>query len=498
MALTPGLLLSDRYRLTSRIAVGGMGEVWAAEDTRLARTVAVKILKSELTSDPEFVDRFRSEARITASLNHPGIAQVHDYGEVASIAGGPRDTAYLVMELVTGEPLSAVLARTPRLSVPRTLDVLEQAGEALQVAHARALVHRDIKPGNILITPSGQVKITDFGIAKVAHQVPVTRSGMVMGTAQYLSPEQASGNEAVPASDVYALGVVAYECLAGRRPFGGEHPLAVAMAQVNQEPPPLPPDIPPPVVALVMRMLAKDPAARFPTGAALARAVAQVRAGVAPGRRLVAGPVTGSIIVPGGVPGGLPGQVPGPPIAAPVSAPPPAVVVATGPAPVPSGRRTAAAVVIAVLVLLLTAVAAVLIWQNLDTGGQTTPTSTGASTRATQTREQTVPTSGGPINPAIPRTGTSAATSEPEPNAGAESETTDRSSSAGRQDGDSDSRGGGGGGSAGRTGTRSPRTSSAPPMITIPTPLPGGTTGGPFVRPPANAQWNSVPNLAAR
>ena len=220
---------------------------------------------SELTSDPEFVDRFRAEARITASLNHSGIAAVYDYGEVASIAGGPRDTAYLVMELVTGEPLSAVLARTPRLSVPRILDVLEQSGRALQVAHARDLVHRDIKPGNILITPAGQVKITDFGIAKVAHQVPVTRGGMVMGTAQYLSPEQAAGHEARPASDVYALGVVAYECLAGVRPFNGDNPVTVAHG----------PGAAarrrrcrwtcrPPVAGLVMRMLAKDPAQTIP------------------------------------------------------------------------------------------------------------------------------------------------------------------------------------------------------------------------------------------
>jgi serine/threonine-protein kinase len=282
VALTPGLLLADRYRLTARIAVGGMGEVWTADDTRLARRVAVKILKSELTSDPEFVDRFRSEARITASLNHPGIAAVHDYGEVASIAGGPRDTAYLVMELVTGEPLSAALLRTPRLSAPRTLDVLEQSGRALQVAHGRNLVHRDIKPGNILITPAGQVKITDFGIAKVAHQVPVTRSGMVMGTAQYLAPEQAAGREALPASDVYALGVVAFECLAGRRPFDGDSPIAVATAHVQQPPPPLPADVPPPVAALVMRMLSKDPAQRYPDGASLAAACAVVRSGAMP------------------------------------------------------------------------------------------------------------------------------------------------------------------------------------------------------------------------
>ena len=300
MALTPGLLLSDRYRLTRRLAIGGMGEVWEADDTRLARSVAVKVLKPELTSDPEFVDRFRSEARITASLNTSGIAAVYDYGEVASIAGGPRDTAFLVMELVVGEPLSAVLVRTPRISVPRTLDLLEQAGRALQVAHVRALVHRDIKPGNILITPTGEVKITDFGIAKVAYQVPVTRGGLVMGTAQYLAPEQASGREAIPASDIYALGVVAYECLAGVRPFNGENPVGVAMMQVHDAPPPLPPDIPPHVVALVMRMLAKDPAARFPDGASLATAVAAVRTGTAPTR--IRGSALPSAPVPAQVP----------------------------------------------------------------------------------------------------------------------------------------------------------------------------------------------------
>ncbi len=340
MALTPGVMLSDRYRLTNRIAVGGMGEVWGADDLRLARGVAVKILKSELTSDPEFVDRFRAEARITASLNHSGIAAVYDYGEVASVAGGPRDTAFLVMELVIGEPLSAVLGRTPRLSVPRTLDVIEQSGRALQIAHGRALVHRDIKPGNILITPTGQVKITDFGIAKVAHQVPVTRGGMVMGTAQYLSPEQAAGDESFPPSDVYSLGVVAYECLAGMRPFYGENPIAVAIAHVRDEPPPLPPDIPPPVAGLVMRMLAKDPARRFPDGATLARAVAAVRGGAptsfplppvrpfpfqAPAGALAAGVAAGS----GGFPIGPP------------------------PGPERVNRRTGLAVLIAIVVLVL-------------------------------------------------------------------------------------------------------------------------------------------------
>ena len=278
--LTPGLVLSDRYRLNRCIAVGGMGEVWAADDIRLARTVAVKILRPELTGDPEFVDRFRTEARITAALNHPGIAAVYDYGEVGA-GGDPRGhTAYLVMELVAGESLSAVLARMGRLSTGRTLDVLDQTGRALQVAHARSLVHRDIKPGNLLITPGGQVKITDFGIAKLAHQAPVTRTGLVMGTAQYISPEQATGHPAMPASDIYSLGVVAYECLAGRLPFPGENAVAMAMSHVRDTPGPLPADVPPTVAALVMHMLAKDPTARFPNGAALAQAVGQLRSGV--------------------------------------------------------------------------------------------------------------------------------------------------------------------------------------------------------------------------
>ena len=394
MALTPGLLLSDRYRLTNRIAIGGMGEVWAADDTRLARGVAVKILKSELTSDPEFVDRFRAEARITASLNHSGIAAVYDYGEVASTIGGPLDTAFLVMELVVGEPLSAVLTRTPRLSVPRTLDVLEQSGRALQVAHARALVHRDIKPGNILITPTGQVKITDFGIAKVAHQVPVTRGGMVMGTAQYLSPEQAAGQESFPPSDVYALGVVAYECLAGVRPFNGENAVAVAIAQVHDEPPPLPPDIPRPVALLVMRMLVKDPARRYPDGASVARAVAAVRGEAATGYgsqptgfptgatpvrppNVATGPTLFGAAAAQAATRAVP--APGSAIPAPAGYAPPAYAPPLRPAtpsarprlgyPAPVNRRTGVAAVIAVLVLLVVGIAGAILLTHTGTLG---------------------------------------------------------------------------------------------------------------------------------
>ncbi|GGN00719.1 serine/threonine protein kinase [Lentzea pudingi] len=276
--LTTGQLLADRYRLTRRIAVGGMGEVWEAADDRLDRRVAVKVLKAELSGDPEFLHRFRVEARMTASLNHPGIASVHDYGETASVADGPEDTAYLVMELVEGDPLATIISRG-RLSADVTLDLLEQTGNALQAAHERGLVHRDVKPGNIMVTPSGKVKITDFGIAKAVDAAPVTRSGMVMGTAHYIAPEQALGGEAEPASDVYSLAVCGYECLAGHRPFLSDNAVTVAMMHIRDIAPPLPRDVPPGARALIEATLVKDPRQRYRTGGEFAAAVSAVRVG---------------------------------------------------------------------------------------------------------------------------------------------------------------------------------------------------------------------------
>ncbi|MCC9194801.1 protein kinase [Arthrobacter sp. zg-Y916] len=272
MRPTSGITLGGRFQLTDRIAIGGMGEVWKARDLVLGRIVAIKILKEEYTGDPGFLNRFRAEARHTALLNHEGIANVFDYGE-------EEGSAYLVMELVPGQPLSTIIEREKVLSPDRTLSIIGQTATALAVAHRQGLVHRDVKPGNLLILPDGRVKITDFGIARLADQVPLTATGQVMGTAQYLAPEQATGQQATGSSDIYALGVIGYELLAGTRPFSGESQIAIALAQVNDTPPPLPESIPTPVRALIMSMLAKDPADRPADAEALARAVAAIRRG---------------------------------------------------------------------------------------------------------------------------------------------------------------------------------------------------------------------------
>ncbi|AMM30903.1 Protein kinase [Sinomonas atrocyanea] len=272
MRPTSGITLGGRYQLQSRIAIGGMGEVWRARDEVLGRIVAIKILKEEYAGDPSFLERFRAEARHTALLNHSGIANVFDYGEA-------EGSAYLVMELVPGEPLSAILERERVLSPDRTLNIIAQTARALAVAHGQGLVHRDVKPGNLLITPDHRVKVTDFGIARLADQVPLTQTGQVMGTAQYLAPEQATGQQATGSSDIYSLGVIGYECLTGHRPFSGESQIAIALAQVNDAPPPLPEHLPAPVRALLMSMLSKDPRNRPANAIKLAEAAEAIRRG---------------------------------------------------------------------------------------------------------------------------------------------------------------------------------------------------------------------------
>jgi serine/threonine-protein kinase len=250
-----GQVYGNRYRLVDRIAIGGMGEVWRAHDEVILRDVAIKILKPEFMGDPGFLERFRVEARHAARVDHEGIADVYDYGEGSG-------SAYLVMELVSGDSLARIIEKRIRLTGVEVLSIIEQTARALHAAHEDGLVHRDVKPGNLLITPNGKVKITDFGIARVADQVALTATGQVMGTVQYLAPEQATGKPATPSTDIYSLGIVAYEALTGKRPFTGESQMVIAMAQINDKPPAMDKDIDSRVQDLVLACLAKKPSQR--------------------------------------------------------------------------------------------------------------------------------------------------------------------------------------------------------------------------------------------
>ena len=259
-------MLDGRYRLDAPIAAGGMGEVWRGTDLALSRAVAVKLLHPEQASHADGLARFRAEAQHAGSLSHPNIAQVYDYCEPA-----PPDPAYLVLELVDGPSLARQLDGGP-ISPERTLDVIEQAASGLAAAHRSGLLHRDIQPGNLLLSRDGLIKITDFGIARLAGSAGQTRTGALTGTPAYLAPERVTGTPATAAADLYALGVVAHQCLTGQVPFAGE-PLVVALAQVERDMPPLPGSVPAGLAALVADLTLKDPQARPPSaGAVLARA----------------------------------------------------------------------------------------------------------------------------------------------------------------------------------------------------------------------------------
>jgi serine/threonine protein kinase len=270
-----GTLLANRYRLDERVGGGGMGEVWRATDEVLGRIVAVKVIRPELLEEPGFAERFLAEARTMASIKHPGVVAVHDY------QGNPSG-AFLVMEYVDGESLSRRLHRFGRLDPIRTMALIAQAADALQAAHDKGVIHRDIKPGNLLVTADDTLVLTDFGIARSAASTPLTATGAVIGTPSYLSPEQVLGKPASPLSDIYALGVVAYECLTGRRPFDGENPFDIAMKRLREPPPTMAGNIPTAVLAVVDRTLAADPAQRWPSGSALASAARQAAAGDLP------------------------------------------------------------------------------------------------------------------------------------------------------------------------------------------------------------------------
>jgi hypothetical protein len=265
-----GLILDDRYRLDERIAAGGVGQVWQATDLLLERTVAVKLLRPEYSDHPETIDRFRKEARNAGALSNSHVAQVYDYGR-----SGPDGSPYLVLEYVDGPSLADILAVDP-IEPVRALDVIAQAAEGLAAAHKAGVIHRDIKPGNILISSEGQVKVTDFGIAHAAGQAPVTQPGLVMGTTQYMAPERIAGTPGTAASDLYALGIVLHECLTGVPPHDGTAAEVMA-AHLYLPLPPLPADVPPELDQLVVLLTAKDPAKRISDARELADVAARLR-----------------------------------------------------------------------------------------------------------------------------------------------------------------------------------------------------------------------------
>ena len=267
--LESGLVLGGRYRPEGRLASGGMGDVWVAEDIVLQRRVALKVMRPDPDHEELFARRFRDEALHSARLIHTNIATLFDYGEDDGLA-------FLVMELVDGKPLSQLIRERGRFPADQVRSVIGQCALALGVAHAAHLVHRDVKPANILVRQDGLVKLTDFGIARAMDAAGHTNAGEMIGTPSYLSPEQALGRPATGASDLYALGVVGHEMLCGSKPFAGTTPLTTTMSHIHESPPPLPDDVPEALAGVIEDLLAKDPGDR----PANARAVA-IRLGLA-------------------------------------------------------------------------------------------------------------------------------------------------------------------------------------------------------------------------
>ncbi|ACP31629.1 serine/threonine-protein kinase [Corynebacterium aurimucosum] len=272
-------LIGEDYQLQWIVGHGGMSTVWLADDVRNDREVALKVLRPEFSDNNEFLSRFRNEAKAAESIDSENVVATYDYRELED---NGRTFCYMALEYVRGESLADLLAREGALPETLALDVMEQASHGLSVIHHMGLVHRDIKPGNLMITQNGQVKITDFGIAKAAAAVPLTRTGMVVGTAQYVSPEQAQGYEVGPSSDVYSLGVVGYEMLAGKRPFSGDSSVSVALAHISQAPEPLSTSISAPTRELIGMALRKDPTTRFADGNEFTNAISAVRQGQRP------------------------------------------------------------------------------------------------------------------------------------------------------------------------------------------------------------------------
>ena len=273
-----GQVLGNRYRLIELLGSGGMATIYRANDTGLGRDVALKLLRTEYLRDPEFSSRFRQEAQAAASLSHPNVVTVYDYGEDPS---GP----YIVMELIDGEDLATILRRSGALPPRQVARIGSAVARALAAAHARGLVHRDVKPGNVLIGRDGQVKVVDFGIARAIAEAQVTLPGTTLGSVHYFSPEQARGEPATSASDIYSLGIVLYEMLTGSRPWEGDSAASVALARLSgpiPDPMAVRPSVPPDLAAITRRALALDPRDRWASAGVMADALDQTLAALSP------------------------------------------------------------------------------------------------------------------------------------------------------------------------------------------------------------------------
>ncbi len=284
-----GDVLGGRYRLVELLGQGGMATIYRATDSQLGRDVAVKVLHPEYGRDPDFVARFRQEAHAAASLSHPGIVSVYDFG---TDDAGP----YLVMELVDGEDLAALLRRNGPLPPRQAARLVAEVARALDAAHDRGIVHRDVKPGNIMLTATGRVKVTDFGIARAWADAGLTLPGTTLGSVHYFSPEQALGEPTTAASDVYSLGIVLYELLTGRRPWEGDSAASVAMARISAPPPRVSdvrPTVPPALEAIDRKALARNAADRFASAGAMAEAL---EAFLEEGRLATAQPPVGAVV----------------------------------------------------------------------------------------------------------------------------------------------------------------------------------------------------------
>ena len=399
---SPTVRIAERYSLRERIAVGGMGEVHLATDDRLGRLVAVKVLAAGFADSPDFVERFRREALTAAALSHPNIAQVYDYG----VDG---DSHFIVMEYAEGQDLAQVIRQHGRLTPGDAVRVAEQVCAALGAAHRAGVVHRDVKPGNVIIRPDGTVKVTDFGIARALGQASLTDTGTVMGTAAYVAPEQARGEATTPSSDLYSLGILLFQMLTGSVPFDGDTPVAIAMRHLD-EPVPLPSsrvaDLPANLDEVVVRATAKSPADRYADADAMAAALVghEMRADAAT-RALPAGEATSVLDLGAGgastammptvgvLPGGERTAVHPAPTAyaeAPASAPPvqrgPTVTRRSNAA---SRRRSGPSPVVWVLLVAVVALVGILGYVLLS--GSDAPTTAAPGTRPSATSQKPTP-----------------------------------------------------------------------------------------------------------